>query len=135
MSNLIASLWRAQTFAYLAYHLSWFLFGSSPCWILVLVVIFMTSPSSPKTDFVWKTCCVFVLKVLPVFRFIEVLPFYIWFYLPLLDYDVSMHDLTVLVVVIPTSPRTSKTEFVCSRYLRFRVRCCCSFFQIGRAHV
>ena len=45
MSNLIASLWRAQTFAYLAYHISWFLFGfyvgeelelgSSPCQALV----------------------------------------------------------------------------------------------------
>ena len=31
MSNLITSLWRAQTFAYLAYHLSWFLFGFYPC--------------------------------------------------------------------------------------------------------
>ena len=45
MSNLIASLWRAQNFAYLAYHISWFLFdlypceelelGSSPCQALV----------------------------------------------------------------------------------------------------
>ena len=66
VSNLIASLWRAHIFAYLAYHLSWFLFGFSPCWVLVLVVIFMTSPSSSKTDFLWKTCCVFVLEILPV---------------------------------------------------------------------
>ena len=45
MSKLIALLWRAQTFAYLAYHVSWFLFGfyvgeelelgSSPCQALV----------------------------------------------------------------------------------------------------
>jgi hypothetical protein len=48
------------------HHLSWFLFGFSPCWVLVLVVIFMTSPSSPKTDFVWKTCCVFWLEILSV---------------------------------------------------------------------
>ena len=34
---------------------------------LVLVVIFMTSPSSPKTDFVWKTCCVFGLEILSVY--------------------------------------------------------------------
>src|SRR5664279_577829 len=59
VSNLIESLWRAQTFAYLAYHLSWFLFGFSLCGVLVLVVIFMTSQGLPKTDFVRKTCCVF----------------------------------------------------------------------------
>ena len=45
VSNLIASLWRAQTFAYLAYHISSFLvgfyacdeleLGSSPCQALV----------------------------------------------------------------------------------------------------
>ena len=48
------------------HHLSWFLFGLSPCWVLVLVVIFMTSPSSPKTDLVWKTFCVFRLEILSV---------------------------------------------------------------------
>ena len=51
----------------------------------------------------------------------EVSPFYIWFYTPLLDYDVFLHHLVVLVVVIPTSPRTSKTEFGYSRYARFSV--------------
>ena len=66
VSNLVKSLWRAQTFAYLAYHLSWFLFRSSPCWVLVLVVVFMTNPSSSKTDFFWKICCVFVLEILSV---------------------------------------------------------------------
>ena len=52
-------MWRAQTFAYLAYHLSWFLFGFYLLGVLVLVVIFMTSQGLPKTDFVRKTCCVF----------------------------------------------------------------------------
>ena len=56
-----------------------------------------------------------------LFLYREVLPFYIWFYPLLLDYDVSLHNLVVLVVVIPTSPRTSKTEFVFKRYLRFRI--------------
>ena len=32
VSNLIESLWRAQTFAYLAYHLSWFLFVFFSLW-------------------------------------------------------------------------------------------------------
>src|SRR5664279_3752915 len=39
----------------------------------------------------------------------------------MLDYDVSMHILVVLVVVILTSPRSSKTEFVCKRYCVSRV--------------
>ena len=34
----------------------------------------------------------------------------------LLNNDVSLHNLVVLVVTIPTSPRLSKTEFVCERY-------------------
>ena len=33
-----------------------------------------------------------------------------------MDYDVSLHNLVVFVAVIPTSPRLSKTEFVCERY-------------------
>ena len=37
------------------HHLSWFLFGFSPSWVLVLVVIFMTSPSSPKNGFRMET--------------------------------------------------------------------------------
>ena len=52
MSNLIASLWRAQTFAYLAYHLSWFLFGFYPCVNLELVFISISSSSSSKTNFI-----------------------------------------------------------------------------------
>ena len=49
----------------------------------------------------------------------EFLTFSIWFYNIFLDYDVSMHNLVVLVVTIPTSPRLSKTEFVCERYCVF----------------
>src|SRR5664279_3024209 len=41
------------------HHLSWFLFGLSPCEVLVLVVFFMTSSSLTKMDFIRKTCCVF----------------------------------------------------------------------------
>ena len=65
VSNLIASSWRAQTFAYLAYHLSWFLFGSYPFEDLELVSISMTSSSSSKTDLI---CCLAfsILEVLPV---------------------------------------------------------------------
>ena len=59
LSNLIESLWRAQTFAYLAYHLSCFLFDFYLYGVLVLVVILMTSQGFSKTDFVRKTCCVF----------------------------------------------------------------------------
>ena len=62
-----------------------------------------------------------MLEVLPVLPHREVKLFPIWFYLTLLDNDVSMHILVVLVVVISTSPRISKTEFVCKRYHSFRI--------------
>jgi hypothetical protein len=45
----------------------------------------------------------FILEVLPICLFREVKPFIIWFYTPLLDYDVSMHGFVELVIVIPTS--------------------------------
>jgi hypothetical protein len=59
------------------------------------------------------------LEVLPVCLRREVKPFIIWFYPPWLDYDVSLHKFVELVVVIPTSPRSSKTEFGCSSYCHF----------------
>ena len=59
MSNLIASLWRAQTFAYLTYHFSWFLFGFYPCENLEFVFIYIPCSSSSKTDFILISCCVF----------------------------------------------------------------------------
>ena len=46
----------------------------------------------------------------------EFLIFPIWFYNILLNYDVSLHNLVVLIVTIPTSPRLSKTEFICKSY-------------------
>ena len=75
VSNLITSLWRAQTFAYLAYHPSWFLFGFSLCGVLVLVVVFMTSQGLSKMDFVRKLVAFSVLEVLPVVIYREVKPF------------------------------------------------------------
>ena len=53
---------------------------------------------------------VLVLGILPVVIYIEVKPFSIWFYLPLLDNDVSLHDLVELFVARSTSQRSSKTE-------------------------
>ena len=44
------------------------------------------------------------------------LSFPICLYNIVLDYDVSLHNLFVLVVTIPTSPRLSKTEFICKSY-------------------
>ena len=61
----------------------------------------------------------FAFSVLEVYRFVfyrEVLPFPIYFHNIFLDYDVSLHILIVLVVTIPTSPRLSKTEFICKSY-------------------
>ena len=43
-----------------------------------------------------------------------------WFYLLLLDYDVSMHKVVELVVMIPTSQRSSKSESGCNSSSSFR---------------
>ena len=51
--------------------------------------------------------------------FREVLPFYIWCYPHMMDYDVSLHDLVEHFVTIPTSPRSSKTESGCKSYRSF----------------
>ena len=47
---------------------------------------------------------------------IEVDTFPFGVYNILLDNDVSLHNLVVLVVTIPSSPRLSKTEFICRSY-------------------
>ena len=73
MSNLIASLWGAQTFAFLAYHISWFLFGFYPYENLELVFISIPSSSSSKTDFIWISCCIFYdWRIYRLFLFREV---------------------------------------------------------------
>src|SRR3954471_5264205 len=51
---------------------------------------------------------------------IEVKPFVIWIYPPLLYYNVSLHDLLEIVVLFETSPRSSKSESGCKSYGRFR---------------
>ena len=61
----------------------------------------------------------------------EVLPFYTLFHPPSMDYDVSQHDLVKLFVSIPTSPSSSKTEFGCSSYSRFRIATSASFQRGG----
>jgi hypothetical protein len=71
--------------------------------------------------------CFWCLEVLPVCLCREVKPFLIWFYPPLLDYGVSIHRLVELIVVIPTNPRSSKTESRCSSYGRFGFSCFCLF--------
>ena len=77
-------------------------------WV-AFVVLFPTKVVSCDLDFICKW------YVFPVFNR-KVLPFIFWFYHILLNNDVSLHNLVVLVVTIPTSPRLSKTEFVCGRY-------------------
>ena len=52
----------------------------------------------------------------------EFLTFPICYHNILLDYDVSLYNLIVLVVTIPTSPRLSKTEFVGESYCIYTVR-------------
>ena len=64
------------------------------------------------------------------YRFVyyrEVEPFIFWFYPPMMYYDVSLHDLVELVIIFETSPSSSKTEFGCSSYGRFRIATSASF--------
>ena len=51
----------------------------------------------------------------------EVLPFPFCFYPSLLYYDVSIYILVELVVTIPTSSRSSKTESESKSYARFGI--------------
>ena len=60
------------------------------------------------------------LEVYQIIFYREVLSFPFCFYPPLLDYDVSMYILVDLVVMIPTSQKSSKTESGYERYARFR---------------
>ena len=72
------------------------------------------------------------------YRFViyrEVKPFFIWFYPPMLDYDVSLHDFVELVIIFETSPSSSKTEFGCSSYDRFRIGVSVSFSKTGDSGV
>jgi hypothetical protein len=59
------------------------------------------------------------LKILPVCLQKDVRPLVIWFYPPWLYYDISLHKVVELVVVIPMSQRSSKTESGCSSYYHF----------------
>ena len=111
VSNLIASLWRAQTFAYLAYHLCSLLFGFYPCEDLELVFISMTSSCSSKNGFRMNILLHFLCW--RFYRFVfyrKVKPFFLRFHPPLLDYDVSMHDLIELVMIFETSSSSSNSD-------------------------
>jgi hypothetical protein len=71
------------------------------------------------------------LEVLPVRILREVKTFIIWFYAPWLYYEVCLHKVVELVVVIPTSPRSSKMEAGCSSYCRFHFGVSASFRRGG----
>ena len=61
MSNSVTLFGERSNLCILSIILSWLLFGSYPCKVLELVVIFITSPSSSKTDFPFISYCVFDL--------------------------------------------------------------------------
>jgi hypothetical protein len=68
-----------------------------------------------------KNLLCFGVEGILVHPFREVKPFIIWFYLPLFYYDVSLYEVVELVVVIPTSPRSSETESRYKSYCSFRI--------------
>ena len=105
--------------------------GSYPWEDLELVLFSMTSSSSSKTDCICHLYCVFDIGGFTGLSFIDrSKPFFIWFYPPQLDYDVSMHIVEGLVVAISTSPRTSKTESGFKIYDHFDIAVSASF--LGR---
>ena len=64
-----------------------------------------------------------------MFCYREVKHFIIWFYPPMMDYDVYLHNLVVLFVASSTSPRSSKTESGGKIYHTFSID---SFLKTGR---
>ena len=70
-----------------------------------------------------------ILKVLPIVPLQRGQNFTIWFYPPMMYYDVSLHNLVVLVVASSTSPRSSKTESGVKRYRTFSKG---DFLETGR---
>ena len=62
-----------------------------------------------------------------LFFFREVLPFYIWFYPPLLDYDVSLHNLVELVRCDSNEPKIIEIGVRMQKLLSFSYCCFCQF--------
>jgi hypothetical protein len=59
VSDLIISFKESSNHCILGIIFLGLLTISYPCEVLELVFILITSSSSSKTDFLWKTCCVF----------------------------------------------------------------------------
>ena len=62
---------RAQTFTYLAYHVSCLLFDFYPFEDLEVLFISIPSSSSSKTDFISLSCCIFYVGGFTALCFLE----------------------------------------------------------------
>ena len=82
----------------------------------MLGLISMTSSSPSKTDFKRISFCVVDSESFTGSPLIERSNLSSFFYSNFLDYDVSLHDLVVLVVLFKTNPRSSNSESGCKRY-------------------
>ena len=89
------------------------LFAKSP--LLVCLQRLHLSSSFQQNWFYFFRTSIAKVMSFPICE-IEVDPFPFSVYNILLDNDVSLHNLVVLVVTIPTCPRLSKTEFICKSY-------------------
>ena len=85
------------------------LLGVSLCEVLELVASFTTSPSSSKTESICIFYCVFELGGFTGVSFIDRSNIHLMVFTPWVDNDVSMHKVVGLVVLIPTSTRSSKS--------------------------
>ena len=93
------------------------LFAKSPLLVCHFQRLHLSSSFHQNWFYFFRTSIAKVIAF-PVCE-IEVDPFPFGFYNILLGYDVSLHNLVVLDVTIPTiptSPRLSKTEFICKSY-------------------
>ena len=84
---------------------------------MVLVVLFMTRPSSPKTDFVCIFSCIFGFRDFAGPSMRKVSLFHLLEKYPLLGFNISGFCWVSLVVLFPTKLDSPRSEFPSKSYL------------------
>ena len=98
------------------HHLYWFLFGSYHGVVLVLVMLVMTRPNSPKTDFVCIFSCVFGFGDFAGPSGRKVSLFHLLAKHPLIGFNISSFFWVALVVLFPTKLDLPRSEFPSKSY-------------------
>ena len=90
------------------------------CWVLVLVVFLMTSPSASKTVLLWQTSCVFgggniagsTMRKVPHLAMCGDFALF-------MGCNISTFCSPVLVAIFPTKLVSPHSEFICKSYSGF----------------